>query len=66
MDIAILGYGVVGSGVAEVIRKNGRSIADRAGEQIRVKKILDIRDFPDSPDSELMTKDPADVFDDRI
>jgi homoserine dehydrogenase len=64
MDIAILGYGVVGSGVAEVIRKNGRSIADRAGEQIRVKKILDIRDFPDSPDSELMTKDPADVFDD--
>ena len=35
MDIAILGYGVVGSGVAEVIRKNGRSIADRAGEQIR-------------------------------
>lgn len=64
MDIAILGYGVVGSGVAEVIRKNSRSIADRAGEQIRVRKILDIRDFPDSPDRELMTKDPEEVFGD--
>lgn len=64
MDIAILGYGVVGSGVAEVIRKNGRSIADRAGEQIRVRKILDIRDFPDSPDRELMTRDPGEIFGD--
>lgn len=64
MDIAILGYGVVGSGVAEVIRKNSRSIADRAGEQIRVRKILDIRDFPDSPDRELITKDPEEVFGD--
>ncbi len=64
MDIAIVGYGVVGSGVAEVIRKNSQSIAMRAGEPIRVKKILDIRDFPDSPDSELFTKNPDDVFGD--
>ncbi len=64
MDIAILGYGVVGSGVAEVIRKNSQSIAARAGEFIRVKKILDIRDFPESPDCELITKNPEDVFGD--
>jgi len=64
MDIAILGYGVVGSGVAEVIRKNGQSIADRAGEKIRVRKILDIRDFPDSPDRDLMTRDPEEIFGD--
>jgi homoserine dehydrogenase len=64
MDIAILGYGVVGSGVAEVIRKNGQSIATRAGEPIRVKKILDIRDFPESPDRELFTKDPEEIFGD--
>ena len=64
MDIAILGYGVVGSGVAEVIEKNGRSIADRAGEQIRVKKILDIREFPDSPDREKITKNPEEIFGD--
>ncbi|NLK87060.1 MAG: homoserine dehydrogenase [Clostridiaceae bacterium] len=64
MDIAILGYGVVGSGVAEVIRKNSQSIATRAGEPIRVKKILDIRDFPGSPDSGLFTKDPDEIFGD--
>lgn len=64
MDVAIIGYGVVGSGVAEVIRKNGKSIADRAGEPIRVKKILDIRDLPDGPDKDLLTKDPDEVFND--
>lgn len=64
MDVAIIGYGVVGSGVAEVIRKNGQSIGMRAGEEIRVKKILDIRDFPDSPDRELITNNPDEVFGD--
>ena len=64
MDVAIIGYGVVGSGVAEVIRKNGKSIADRAGEPIRVKKILDIRDLPEGPDKELLTKEPDEVFND--
>ena len=64
MEIAILGYGVVGSGVAEVIRKNSRSIEDRAGEQIRVRRILDIREFPDSPDCEIITRDPEEIFGD--
>lgn len=64
MDVAIIGYGVVGSGVAEVIRKNGQSIAARAGEPIRVKKILDIRDFTEGPDIELLTKNPDEVFGD--
>lgn len=64
INVAILGYGVVGSGVAEVIRKNSKSIAMKAGEEIAVKKILDVRDFPDSPDSELLTKDAVEVFDD--
>jgi homoserine dehydrogenase len=64
MDIAIIGYGVVGSGVSEVIRKNSQSIAARAGEQIRVKKILDIKDIAEGPDRELLTKDPEDVFGD--
>jgi len=64
MHIAVIGYGVVGSGVAEVIRKNSQSIADRAGEQITVKKILDIRDISDSPDKDLLTKDPEEIFGD--
>ena len=44
--VALLGHGVVGSGVAELLMKNAGSIAKRAGEEIEIKYILDIRDFP--------------------
>lgn len=44
--IAVLGYGTVGSGVVEVLRVNADSIAKRAGEEIEVKSVLDLRDFP--------------------
>ncbi len=64
VNIGVLGYGVVGSGVVEVIRKNNSSISAKAGEEIRVKKILDIRDFPDSPDREMLTKNSDDIFKD--
>ncbi|ADL43046.1 homoserine dehydrogenase [Caldicellulosiruptor obsidiansis OB47] len=55
--VAIMGFGVVGSGVWEVLTKNASSIAKRAGEEISVKYILDIRDFPDHPAKDLMIKD---------
>lgn len=45
--IAVLGHGVVGSGVCEVILKNRQSILRRAGDDLEIKYILDIRDFPD-------------------
>ncbi|UWV47786.1 homoserine dehydrogenase [Acetivibrio thermocellus] len=64
VNIAVIGYGVVGSGVVEVIRKNSVSISKKAGQEIRVKKILDIRDFPDSPERDLFTKNPDEIFDD--
>jgi homoserine dehydrogenase len=64
INVAILGYGVVGSGVAEVIGKNSESISQRAGTDIKVKWILDIRDFPDSPDKDVLTKNADDVFND--
>lgn len=64
MDIAIIGHGIVGSGVAELIRKNHESIRIKAGEPIRVKKILDIVKHPDSPDAELMTDNPEEIFGD--
>ncbi|WP_024833680.1 homoserine dehydrogenase [Ruminiclostridium josui] len=64
VNVAILGYGVVGSGVAEVIKKNSESIRQRAGTDIKVKWILDIRDFPDSPDKDVLTKNADDVFND--
>ncbi len=47
--IAILGFGVVGSGCADVLETNKKLIAQRCGFEIEVKYILDLRDFPDSP-----------------
>ena len=49
INIAILGFGVVGGGIAEVIRENGGIIKNRIGDEVNVKYILDLRDFPDSP-----------------
>ena len=49
VNVAILGFGVVGSGVAEVLATNGPHIDKKVDDLIRLKYILDIRDFPDSP-----------------
>ena len=46
MKIAVLGYGTVGSGVVEVLDVNQKLIASRAKEEIEVKYVLDLRDFP--------------------
>ena len=57
VKIAILGFGTVGSGVYEVVAKNNRGISKRSGQEIRVKYILDLRDFPGHPLEERFTKD---------
>ncbi|MCR5344244.1 MULTISPECIES: homoserine dehydrogenase [unclassified Butyrivibrio] len=44
--IAVLGYGTVGSGVAEVLDVNAACVEDSAGDKIEIKYILDLRDFP--------------------
>ena len=49
VKVAILGFGTVGTGVAEVLSKNAQTINAHAAEDIELKYILDIRDFPDSP-----------------
>lgn len=46
MKIAVLGYGTVGSGVVEVLEVNKELIKKRAGREIEVKYVLDLRDFP--------------------
>ncbi len=46
VNIAVLGYGTVGSGVVEVIDTNSESLAKKAGEEIRIKYVLDLRNFP--------------------
>jgi len=56
-EVAILGFGVVGSGTMEVLDKNSGRIARNTGQEIRVKYIMDVRDFPKSPYSSLLMKD---------
>lgn len=63
-EIAVLGHGVVGSGVLEVLLTHKDSIAKRAKEEIHVKRILDLREFPQLPYSGLFTKDFQEILDD--
>lgn len=46
INIAILGLGTVGGGVAEVVEKNQNEIKKSLGDNLHVKYILDIRDIP--------------------
>lgn len=57
VNIAVLGYGTVGSGVVEVINTNGKRINQRAGDEINIKYVLDLRDFPDDPIQEKIVHD---------
>ena len=58
MYIAIMGYGVVGSGVAEVINKNHDSIVRKSTQsELEIKYILDLKDFPGDPNEKLFIKD---------
>ncbi len=65
IQTAVLGYGTVGSGVVEVIEKNKQEINKKSGEELNIKYILDLRDFPGDPyedkivhDVELILNDP--------
>lgn len=61
MKIAIMGFGVVGSGVGEIISTTQESLKKRCGEDIEVASILDLRDFPDS-EYKCFTKDFNDIL----
>ena len=65
MHVALLGFGVVGGGVADVLTKNAETIARKTGEHINIKYILDLREFPDHPlgnrvvhDIDVILRDP--------
>lgn len=62
--IAVLGYGTVGSGVVEVLSTNHDSISKRVGQEIEVKSVLDIRDFPDDPIQEKIVHNIDDIIND--
>lgn len=65
MKVAIMGYGTVGSGVAEVIDQHNSVIAKRTGgEPLEIAYILDLRDFPEDSHKDLFTKDFNDILND--
>ena len=49
INVAVLGYGTVGSGVVEVIEKNKDMVNKKSAQELKVKYILDLRDFPGDP-----------------
>ena len=63
--IAILGFGTVGSGVAEVLAMNQNSIEKKAARPIRLKRVFDLREFPGHPVEKLLTHNIEDVFNDE-
>lgn len=56
-DVAVLGFGVVGSGTVEILDKNADTITRNASQTIRLKYILDVREFPSNPYEHLLVKD---------
>ena len=64
MNVAIMGFGVVGSGVAEVISKNAPVIKENSNVSLSLSHILDIRDFENNEFSKYMTKNFDDILND--
>lgn len=64
IKMAILGYGTVGSGVYNVINSNSRLVNERAGQDIEVKYVLDLREFPGDPVEKVLTHDFEDIIND--
>lgn len=57
IKIAIMGYGTIGSGVAEMLEQNRDVIAKQAGQEVELKYVLDLREFPDSPVADRIVHD---------
>ena len=65
INVAIMGHGVVGSGVAEILINHNDRISGRVKKLVNVKYILDLRDFPNLPYSEKFIKDFNVILDDK-
>lgn len=64
VKVAIMGYGNIGSGVAWVLKNNKECVCQRAGQDIDIKYILDLRDFPDDLFADKMIKDYKKIVED--
>lgn len=64
IKVAILGYGTVGSGVYEVIKRNRDIIINKIGEEIEVKYVLDLKSFENDPVTEVLTNNYDEIIND--
>ncbi len=64
-SIALLGYGTVGSGVYEILTKNKETISKKAGKDITVKRILDLREFKGTPVENIVVHDINVILEDN-
>ena len=64
-NVAILGYGTVGSGVFKVIKQNAEVLKKFSGKDINVKYVLDLRDFPGDPVEEVLVHDINVILEDK-
>ena len=65
MKVAIMGYGTIGSGVAEILRDNRDIIARRAGVPLELKYVLDLRDFEGDPVADKIVHDYKTIAEDK-
>ncbi len=63
-EIAIMGYGTIGSGVYEVVETNSDIIRKNAGDALHVKYVLDLRNFPGQPVEKVLVHDVSVILDD--
>ena len=66
VKVAVLGHGTVGSGVYEVIRSNQKSIDKKVGQDLRIKYVLDLREFPGDPVMDVLTHDFEDIINEKV
>ena len=63
-NIAILGCGVVGSGVADILFDKQEELSKRFNQEVKLSKILDIKNMDGTPYAPYLVTEPADVFED--
>ena len=65
MKVAIMGYGTIGSGVAEILQVNKEQLKSKIGAALELKYILDLRDFPGDPNEDKIVKDYKKIAEDK-
>ena len=64
IKVAILGYGTVGSGVFQIIKENSDIVNEKSGEEIDIKYVLDLREFPGDPCEDVLVQVHRDILHD--